>query len=53
MEKNDKYKITNMDNLKAFKKASRENNIPIKPTITTDKKKEDNKNKCKKPLDDE
>ena len=42
-----KHTITNMDRLKMAKKISRETNIMPKPMVTTDKKKQQNKNACR------
>ena len=41
------HTITNMDRLKMAKKISRETNIMPKPMVTTDKKKQQNKNACR------
>lgn len=41
------YKITNLDTLKAYKKANRENLIPLKSNVYNDKKKSLNKNHCR------
>ena len=46
-----KFKITNRDRLKMAKKAMRETTHPVKPMVTTDKKKEANKKACRKKND--
>lgn len=46
--KSKKYTITNTQRLKMAKKVSRDTNIFPKPMIATDKKKEANKNACRK-----
>jgi hypothetical protein len=43
-----KYTITNLDRMKMAKKASRETNHTIRPLIECDKKKQANKNACRK-----
>lgn len=45
-----KYKITNLDRLKMFKKIKRETEIMPKPMVTTDKKKKENKLACRKKI---
>ncbi len=42
-----KYKITSLDSLKAYKKANRDNITSLKPSVSVDKKKKDNKNECR------
>lgn len=42
-----KFTITNRDRLKMAMKVSRDTNIMPKPMITTDKKKEANKQACR------
>lgn len=44
-------KITNMDRLKMAKRVSRETNHVVKPMIQDDKKKKQNKEFCRKPID--
>ena len=41
-------KITDIDRMKAFKKALRETSHTVKPMVVTDKKKQANKKKCRK-----
>lgn len=47
MVKKEKYKITNLDRLKAVRKANREILVFPKPVSTTDKKKKKNKKSCR------
>lgn len=47
------FKITTLDSLKAFKKANRDNIVPLKSNVFIDNKKKINKFKCREKDNDE